>query len=48
MAILYKCDNCDELYSSYTEAFECHEPLDYTRTWWEQLMIEDEAEMDCE
>lgn len=47
MAIKYKCDGCDEIYDTYKEAYDCHLPLDYTPTWWEQMMLED-AEMDCE
>jgi len=48
VAVLYKCDGCDEIYSSYTEAYECHLPTDYEPTYWEQMKLEDElTEMDC-
>lgn len=51
VAVLYKCDGCDEIYDSYTQAYECHLPLEYQPTYWEQMMLSDElteqAEMDC-
>lgn len=54
MALMFKCDSCDEIYDTYIQAFECHLPLDYTPTWWEQLLLtdvfteEEQDEMDCE
>ena len=53
MAVLYKCDGCDEVYDTYTQAYECHLPLDYEPEYWEQLVLLDEeldltAEKDCE
>lgn len=51
VAVLYKCDGCDEIYDTYTQAYECHLPLEYQPTYWEQMMLSDElteqAEMDC-
>lgn len=48
MALLYKCDGCDELYDSYTQAYECHLPLDYEPEYWERKMLDiEKEEMDC-